>query len=192
MNSKEKFLKKCKEEHLCVWCGKPLDCNSKSFCQICLDKHRKDYHKSKNGCDWHDCETCPHNECIADEDLIDEFSNNRIKYSKNYYEKRKKLDKENNLCRMCHKEKPVEGKKTCQACLDKDKKRYYEKKRSTFLENYHTVFHDSNECCKCHEPIYKGKLCKKHYDICLNNLSKIKYHNTPWKNDNLFKKIFSK
>lgn len=181
----EKFLKKRREQHLCIWCGKPIDCNSKSFCSSCLERKRQNYRKKINGCDWYDCETCPHEDCIANEKKAINFINRKNEMTRKSYHKLKNTA----LCHKCHKNTPEINHKYCKECLLKEKDRYNRRKYK-LKENYIVKVKKSDTCVRCGKEIYKGKLCKEHYDICLQNLSKVKVKGEAWKNDNLFEKIF--
>lgn len=124
-----------------------------------------------NGCDWHDCNTCPHSECISDIDKALEWQSNRRKRNREYSRKRFNYLKENKLCIRCHKVPAVEGKSKCSDCLEKSRLETIRYRQSHPKPN---KLRDENLCYVCQKkPCYgEHKVCYDCYQIKFQAIQK--------------------
>lgn len=109
-----------------------------------------------NACDWHDCESCPHEDCIAD--IEKSLDRRKRKYKKNYAYKKAKQEK--GFCFNCGKPVSSLSKWFCDDCRTK-----INKKRRGKQQQY--LKHPKNPklCWLCNKlpPIEDKKLCLSCY-----------------------------
>lgn len=86
-------------------------------------KHRK---KRLNGCDWYDCNTCPHEDCVSDEEKADRYLED--KHRKDAIRKRRQYDlrKQNHLCVKCGIALS-DNRTICDECSRKQSEKYNRK-----------------------------------------------------------------
>lgn len=94
----------------------------------------------------------------------EEYNAQQRIYAKDLYQRRK----QNHLCARCGKKLPLDySKVNCFSCLEKDR----QKRLSQCDYSKDTIC----GCVRCGEPRYKWyKVCKKHFDINMANLAKVK------------------
>lgn len=126
-----------------------------------------------NGCDWHDCDTCPHDECISDVDEAMKWQRKHKEWVQKSERKRSEYLRKNNLCTRCRKAPALEGKRKCAICAEKARLEAIEYRRK------HPKPHkikDSNLCFICQKnPCYdEHKVCYDCYQVRLRTLKQAK------------------
>lgn len=113
----------------------------------------------KNGCDWGDCDTCPHEDCIADEEKILENKKKHRKYCREYKKRKRAWCRENGICSKCMKRPVVSGAKMCDKC-------HKNATRSAMTRYHYSTKEERNECRFCNKPAVSGKrTCEYHLEI---------------------------
>ena len=180
MNDANKnFIKRRKDNKLCLKCGKPLDRDGVHCieCTIKNNAHTKEIRKWYQ--DNHICPRCRINSLYGNEKNCTECSvksyesmirnRNKDKYNKNHAEWSKRTHHEmieKGICTRCRKRSADSGYKTCSICrcreTIKKRERNWKKSRSERV--------DKGLCYFCDNKIKPGyKVCEKHYQSNVEN-----------------------
>lgn len=185
------------ENNLCLDCGKPLVDTKNKYCNECHKKHypiKCPYNK--------DCDNCElDGDCVYINTPFGRFvpiTEERKEYVRNWRRETYKKRKENNLCVMCGEQTNGNGVR-CYKCSRivnvKQNKRLMIKRRKQGIYSHHDYM-TMGLCTYCGKPRYKKtKLCEKHYNMCVDLISKARKSENfseNWRNDDLFKWIFRK
>ena len=182
----EERYKRCRENHLCLWCGKPLD-REGSLCEACAEKSRqrtktyKQYYLSMGI-----CPTCRKRKvtpgfksCVV---CRDKKAMKRLAYKaepekqKEQSIKRKEIRAEriaNGICVVCGKREAEKGFKTCPDCRKKSKQY-----RKLYVTKYQlsdrALWVSQGRCERCGSyDLQEGtKLCKTCYKNSIEALEK--------------------
>lgn len=179
---KKALIERRKSNGLCIDCGSPLD-REGLRCKKCCEKRSKWEREHRQWYLSHKiCPRCGKNDLMGDETICpecraksvnnslknrkkDEYNAYHREWSKSAYQKRK----EAGICTRCGKRKVTEGFTTCAMCRARDN----ETRRIREGMSERSDREPRGLCHFCDNPVKKGyKVCKNHYQINLNNLSK--------------------
>jgi len=110
-----------------------------------------------NACDWEDCSSCPHKDCISDEELAEKRASEYKKVASRCNKKRYYSRKEKGLCVRCGVNPHEDGSIYCFDC-----RAYHRKALSAHQKRYYVLkVRDSRLCYRCRaRPKLLGKeLC---------------------------------
>lgn len=195
------FIKRRKEQGLCLSCGNPLDRDG-TYCTPCLKEKNETQRLDRHFYQEHGiCPRCRKNELFGDEKncpecaakeysiIMPKRTENREHYnelhkewSKKEYDRRKEVG----ICTRCGKRKAENGHYTCGICREKERrykrKRYGKPNRSDRIEE--------GLCYFCDNHVKSGyKVCEKHYQrmIDMGNLPQAKEARKKISSDWIFK-----
>lgn len=142
-----------KKNGLCVVCCKQKADNGYATCLQCRMTDRERSKKPRN----------------LSPDKLAKQKNKRAQHRLDLIEK--------GICTQCGKRK-TSGYQICDVCrakMNRKRREAYSKGRETPIE----VYGESGFCARCGKPTYDNfKLCKFHYDVAVQNLSKVQIHGT--------------
>lgn len=177
-----RFIRRRKENNLCLDCGKPLD-RKASRCVDCAERFNKDYRERRQWYKEHRiCPRCFKNDLIGDENICLEC--NAYGYEMTL-KSREKLGKEHcnkvhaewskrthhemiekGICTRCRKRSADNGYKTCSICRNKSRKY----KQSKYSNPYRSERVENGICYFCDKPVKEGyKICEYHYEKNVEN-----------------------
>lgn len=182
----EERYKRCREEHLCLWCGKPLD-REGSLCSACVEKSKqrskayKQYYLSMGICPvcrkrkvtpgFKSCVVCRDNKAMK---RMANKADPEKQKAQSIKRKKIRIERiENGICVVCGKQKAEKGFKTCPECRKKHK-RY----RKLYITKYQlsdrALWVSQGRCERCGSyDLQEGKkLCKTCYNNSLKSLEK--------------------
>lgn len=110
-----------------------------------------------NACDWEDCSTCPHKDCISDEELAEKRFAEFKKIASRCGKKRYHSRKEKGLCVGCGRKPHEVGSIYCFEC-----RAYHRKALSAYQKrNYILKVRNPELCyrCRARPRVYGKKLC---------------------------------
>lgn len=182
----EERYKRCREEHLCLWCGKPLD-REGALCSECIEKSRqrtkayKQYYISMGICPvcrkrkvtpgYKSCMVC------REQKAMKRMMNKADPEQKKAQSiKRKEIRIEriaNGICVTCGKNKAEKGFKTCAECRKKVRK-YRQIYISKYQLSDRALWVSQGRCERCGSyDLQEGtKLCRKCYQQSAEALEK--------------------
>ncbi len=197
---KNRYLQKCKENGLCLVCGKEKDRDG-YCCTSCKEKNNK---RKQEDRDWRRenriCTTCGKERVFGNEKTCLECrvksaerralytSEQKEKYKKITLKRTNKVYKEslqNGICTGCNKRKAEEGRRKCRLCLNKDAERQRAKRiNKQNIREYRKVNHlcyycggiienqSKNVCNACSKKMaeYSARAKKSKYWKQENNL----------------------
>lgn len=179
---KQQFIKRRKEQGLCIKCGKPLD-REGVHCIACRKIISENERENRHWYQSHGiCPRCGKNDLFGDEKVCPECNakvykntmNSRNKLGKEHYNQKhaewakkehyKRI--EQGICTRCGKRNADYGFKTCGIC--RTNTRNY--KRTKYGKPDRNERYKQGMCYFCNNPIKDGyKVCEKHYQINVKN-----------------------
>lgn len=174
----KKYIKKLKDNELCIKCKKPLDRNGVHCvqCRKIINENVKldrDFYRENRTCPRCRKNTLVGNERICLECTANEYeqkmnSNKRLgkehlnKIHSDWEREERKKRIENGMCTRCGKRKVDSGYKTCGICRDK-RRRYISRKRTKKISRGERA--NLGLCYFCENPLKDGyKVCEYHYN----------------------------
>lgn len=178
---KQNFVRRRKEKHLCINCGKPLD-REGWYCKSCLNVKRENQRKDKAFYISHGiCYRCRKESIFGDQTICPECSAkeyaNAVKckerlgrdhYNKVHREwarKRYQESVKNGICYRCGKRPADNGYKSCGICRGKNgdyKRIRYQAKVKMPRDKRMEI----GLCYFCNNPVKPGyKVCEKHWQM---------------------------
>lgn len=179
----KRFIKRRKEQGLCLKCGNPLD-REGTYCKNCKDIVTKEIMELRH---WYQdnkiCPRCRKNDLFGDEKICPEcnakayeitmrsrerlgaehYNNQHNEWARNNHQKRI----EQGICTRCGKRNADSGYKTCGIC--RTKTRNY--KRIKYGKTDRSERAKQGLCYFCDNPIKEGyKVCEKHYQMNIDKL----------------------
>lgn len=172
-----------KANHLCYSCGDKLPIDEKRInCSFCRAKQKQYDKANKNACGYHNCDTCPFEDCKANMKIQEMRREKNNKNKRKYYYKKKIEWANQNKCSSCGDILPINSEfKQCLNC--RERKKISAKKHREKYPYVKKIFNE-NLCHLCHKkPIVEGyntcsdclEICRKRIKNCLKTTGKNNY-----------------
>ena len=151
---------------ICTRCGDIKPDDGFKLCRICRYKLRLHNKAYLNGCDYWDCDTCPHSECVAD---VEKSLKRRKDASRRSYAVHENHNKKG-LCRMCNEPLSSRSKYFCDKHLAAHNLIALKQNRARYVRR----IRDEKLCFLCQKvPHLKDKkICENCYQVVTSNLAK--------------------